>query len=117
MITQEFAEEFARKWVDAWNSHDIDAVLSHYSDDFEMSSPYIIQITGDSSGTLRGKKAVEDYWRKALEKLPTLRFELQKTLVGVESLVLYYRGVRGMAAEVFFFDRSGHVFKAFAHYE
>ena len=58
MISREFAERFSKHWIDSWNSHDLEAVLSHYSDDFEMSSPYTIQIAGESSGTLKGKAAV-----------------------------------------------------------
>lgn len=42
-----FAEQFAADWIDAWNAHDLDRVLAHYSDDFEMSSPVIVQIAGD----------------------------------------------------------------------
>ena len=36
-----FAERFATDWIAAWNSHDLDRVLTHYEDDFEMSSPLI----------------------------------------------------------------------------
>ena len=66
MIDKKFAEHFARDWIDSWNSHDLDRVLSHYSDQFEMSSPVIIQIAGEPSGTLKGKDAVGAYWAKAL---------------------------------------------------
>jgi hypothetical protein len=37
-----FAQHFATEWMAAWNSHDLDRVLSHYSNYFEMSSPYIV---------------------------------------------------------------------------
>lgn len=116
MISREFAERFSKHWIDSWNSHDLEAVLSHYSDDFEMSSPYIIQIAGESSGTLKGKAAVGAYWSAALKTMPDLHFELVKTLVGVESVTLYYRGARGMAAEVFQFNANGIVVRASAHY-
>ena len=116
MISREFAEKFAKHWIEAWNSHDLKHVLSHYADDFEMSSPFIPQIAGEPSGTLKGKAAVGAYWAKALEMMPTLRFELVDALVGVNSITLYYRGVRGMAAEVFFFNADGQVLEAFAHY-
>ena len=76
MIDKIFAEHFANEWIDSWNSHDLDRILSHYTDDFEMSSPLIVQITGESSGTLKGKQAVGDYWAKALARIPDLRFEL-----------------------------------------
>jgi hypothetical protein len=43
MIDKEFAEHFARDRIDSWNSHDLDRILAHYSDQFEISSPLIIQ--------------------------------------------------------------------------
>ena len=116
MIDKTFAEHFAIDWIESWNSHDLDRILSHYSDDFEMSSPLIAQIAGEPSGTLQGKQAVGGYWAKALALIPNLRFELVTTLVGANSITIYYRGARGMAAEVFHFDDAGKVVKAFAHY-
>ena len=117
MISREFGEEFAKEWIEAWNSHDLDRILSHYSEDFTMSSPYIAQIAGVASGSLTGKTAVRAYWAAALQKMPTLRFELVQTLVGADSVTIYYRGVRGMAAEVFFFGQDHLVLRAAAHYE
>jgi ketosteroid isomerase-like protein len=52
------AHHFAAEWIDAWNAHDLDRVLAHYADQFEMSSPFIARIAGEASGSLRGKKAV-----------------------------------------------------------
>ncbi|MFN8627584.1 MAG: nuclear transport factor 2 family protein [Candidatus Binatia bacterium] len=117
MIAPEFAKDFATHWIAAWNSHNLQQVLSHYADDFEMSSPYIAQIAGEPSGILKGKKAVAAYWAVALQKMPNLRFEHVQTLTGVDSVTIYYRGVRGMAAEVFFFNSEGLVVTACAHYE
>ena len=42
MLENNFAEHFAADWIDSWNSHDLGRILSHYTDDFEMSSPIII---------------------------------------------------------------------------
>ena len=50
MITRDRAERFAREWVEAWNAHDLDAILSHYHDDFEMASPRIATVVGEPSG-------------------------------------------------------------------
>ncbi len=117
MVTREFGERFAREWISAWNAHDLDQVLSHYAEGFTMSSPFIAQIAGESSGTLSGKPAVRAYWSAALARMPDLRFELVLSLVGVDSVTIYYRGVRGMAAEVFLFGQDGLVTRAMAHYE
>jgi len=116
MIDKEFAEHFARDWIDSWNSHDLNRILSHYADSFEMSSPVIVQITGEPSGMLKGKGAVRAYWAKALQLNPDLRFELLSTLIGVNSITLHYRSVRGSAAEVFHFGPDQKVVRAYAHY-
>lgn len=115
-IDQHFAEHFAHDWIDSWNSHDLGRILAHYSDDFAMSSPVIVEIAGESTGTLKGRDAVGAYWAKALALLPDLRFELIATLVGVDSITLYYRGARGLAAEVFHFGEDRKVVRAYAHY-
>ncbi len=117
MLDKAFVEHFARDWIDAWNSHDLARILAHYHDDFEMSSPFIVQIANEPSGTLKGKEAVGAYWSKALALIPNLRFELVTVLAGVHSLTLYYKGTRGMSAEVFHFGPDRTVLRAFAHYE
>jgi ketosteroid isomerase-like protein len=116
MMDKGFAERFAKDWIDAWNSHDLDRVLAHYENDFEMSSPIIPALVGEPSGKLKGKAAVGSYWAKALKKLPDLRFELVTALAGVDSVTVYYKSHRGMAAEVLHFGPSGKVRAAFAHY-
>ena len=117
MIEKDFAKKFARDWIDAWNSHDLERILSHYSEQFEMSSPLIIQIAGESSGTLKGKDAVGNYWAKGLEIIPDLRFEFVTLLIGVNSLTLTYKGARGrLSAEVFHFDPDHKVSRSYAHY-
>jgi len=116
-MDKSFADGFAVDWISAWNAHDLERVLAHYADDFEMSSPIIIQIAGEPSGTLQGKAAVRAYWSAALELIPDLHFELISVLVGVRSITLYYKGARDrLAAEVFHFGPDGKVASAFAHY-
>ena len=80
----------------------------------KMSSPVIIQIAGEPSGTLKGKDAVGAYWAKALSLIPDLRFELVTTLIGVNSITLYYKGPRGLSAEVFHFGPDQKVLRAYA---
>jgi ketosteroid isomerase-like protein len=111
-----FAQRFAADWVAAWNAHDLERVLSHYADDFEMTSPLIAQVAGEPSGTLKGKAAVGAYWGKALQLIPDLRFELLTVLVGVGSITLHYRSARGPSAEVLHFGADGKVVRAYAHY-
>jgi hypothetical protein len=118
MIDREFAQKFAREWVQAWNDRDLDSILSHYCDNFEMSSPFIASMTGESSGSLKGKEKVAEYWRNALEKIPDLQFKLIDVCLGINSIVIYYKAVLGkIGAEIMFFDDDGKVIKAIAHYD
>jgi ketosteroid isomerase-like protein len=117
MISISQAQEFAREWVDAWNAHDLDRVLSHYSHDFAMTSPFIAMMAGEPTGTLVGRDSIRGYWAKALERIPELHFELIEVLAGVDSITIYYRAVLGKrAAEVLFFDDNGKVCRGIAHY-
>lgn len=115
-MNKAFAENFAQEWVNAWNAHDLEDILSHYTDDFEMSSPVISQVMGEASGTLKGKSIIADYWRKALVRSPDLHFELSQVLVGANSVAIVYQGVRGLSNEIFIFNAEGKVSQAFAHY-
>lgn len=105
MLDREWALEFADDWIDGWNSHDMVRILSHYSEDFRMSSPLIVARTGCSEGVIVGRDAVARYWAPSLELDPPLRFELIDVLVGVERLTLYYDNVgRRRVAETLTFN-------------
>ena len=117
MINTQFANTFAQDWIEAWNSHDLERVLSHYTDDFEMASPLIVQRMREPSGRLKGKTAVRPYWAQGLAADPPLRFELLQVLTGVDSIALYYRNARGQyCAETLTFNLDGKVVRGCAHY-
>jgi ketosteroid isomerase-like protein len=109
--------KFAEEWINSWNTHNLENILSHYSDDIEITTPMIKLALGVDNGSLKGKELVADYWQKALNKLPDLYFELYDVTVGVDSVALYYKSVMNKKAiEVMFFDEHGKVNKMFAHY-
>ena len=118
MLTKERAMEFAKEWIDAWNAHDLNRILSHYSDEFEMASPRIVQVMNEPTGKLKGKKNVRKYWEKSLNQSSNLRFDFIEVLIGADRLVIYYHNVtrNKKAAEVFIFGSDGQVIKSMAHY-
>ena len=110
-------QKVAEEWIHSWNTHNLEGILSHYSDDIEITTPMIKLALGVDNGSLKGKELVADYWQKALNKLPDLHFELYDVTVGVNSVALYYKSVMNKKAiEVMFFDEYGKVNKMFAHY-
>jgi hypothetical protein len=117
LITEQKANQLAHDWIEAWNRHDLDAILSHYADDVEFTSPFVVKLLGNPSGTIKGKKVLKSYFEKGLETYPDLKFELIQVLTGVDSLTIYYRSVKGMlAAEVMMLKQKGEIAKVMAHY-
>jgi hypothetical protein len=90
MIERGWAEDFARDWIEGWNTHDLDRILAHYADDFEMTSPLIAQRLGIADGKLKRKEAVRRYWSQGLASTPDLRFKLIEVVVGVNSVAVIY---------------------------
>jgi ketosteroid isomerase-like protein len=91
MLEPAWARHFAQEWIAAWNARDLDRVLAHYADDFEMRSPLIVQLMGSQDGVLRGKDSVRAYWRKGLEAQPDLHFQLLDVFLGTDTLAIHFR--------------------------
>ena len=111
MIDRAWAKQFAEDWIEAWNAHDLERILSHYTDDFVMSSPLIIERMGVTEGVLKGKDAVRPYWQGGLEARPPLHFDLRDVLVGVNTIAIYYHSTtrNRMVAEVLTLNAQGQV--------
>lgn len=117
MISQEAAERFADEWMGAWNTHDLERILSHYTEEIEFHSPFVSRLLNQAAGALQGKTALRGYFSTALAAYPELSFELIQVLCGANSVVLYYRSVRQLyAAEVMEFNADGKVRRVLAHY-
>lgn len=105
--------EFSKNWIDSWNLHDIDSILSHYSDDFSLRSPAVQKVLGRGTGEIKGKDAIAAYWKMALAKFPQLRFELVSCYEGVNCLAIHYKGINGtLVIEVMRFNEDGKVNEA-----
>lgn len=111
------AAEFAASWIEAWNAHDLPRILAHYREDVVLYSPLIARVQGENKAYLNGHSTIADYWAVGLQKFPTLHFSLVSTLKGVDSLMIYYRGInQQITAEVFWFDEEGRVHRTAVYY-
>jgi hypothetical protein len=96
MLTAQKAQELGQRWVEAWNAHDLDRILSFFDEAVEMSSPGIIQQGTSADGRLKGKATLRAYWTRVFAALPNLRFELLDVSASPHSVVLRYRNDRNM---------------------
>lgn len=107
------AHEFAKSWEAGWNSHDLDQIMQHYSDDIVFRSRKAVPLTGE--GEIFGKVALRHYWSLALAKQPNLRFSVLDVFEGHQMMVITYSNHNGVkAAETLYFDEEGRVWQAAA---
>ena len=108
--------EFEREWIDAWNAHDIDRIVSHYRHDVRFASPFAAR-WGARNGELVGLTALRDYFELGLASYPDLHFQPIAALGGIGSIALHYRSVEDrQAIEVMQFDARGLVRRSAAYY-
>ncbi len=108
----------AQEWLNAWNAHDLEAIMAHYAEDITFYSPFIRQLNNDPAGRIQGKAALKAYFERALVAYPDLQFEPYHVMEGVDSIVIYYKSVKGLlAAEMMLLNEAGKVREVRAHYK
>ncbi|MEW5743016.1 MAG: nuclear transport factor 2 family protein [Myxococcota bacterium] len=83
-------EAVARAWLDAFNRHDVDALVALYAEDATHTSPKIRALHPDTGGKLRGRAALKAWWEDANRRLPGLRYEATAVTANDERVFLEY---------------------------
>jgi SnoaL-like domain len=118
MLTVANASQFAEEWIEAWNNHDLNRILAHYSDDIIFSSPLLASLGGVATGNLSGREALGVYFKAALGKFPSLRFELRAVFHGTDALTMVYKSVNDLvAAETMVLNDDFQIKRVWAQYD
>jgi hypothetical protein len=108
---------FARQWVAAWNSHDLEAIMAHYDVDVVLISPVAAKLLDDPTGTVEGKAALRNYFKRGLNLYPNLHFELLDVMCGLSSVVICYKNQKGTrTAEFMEFGKNAKIIRVVANY-
>jgi len=112
------AREIAEDWVAAWNTRDLERILSHYTDDVLFSSPSVVTRYGEPTGMLRGKHALREHFRRGLETFGVnVRFTIIDVLSGVNGYTVYYLRENGATVvDNVIVNASGKAMQVHAHY-
>jgi ketosteroid isomerase-like protein len=112
-MTTDDARSFAARWAEAWNRRDIEQVLADFHDEVEFTSPTALAVMG--TPTVRGKGSLREYWTKALARLGSLQFTVDRVVWDPDSremAILYTSEIDGKARRVsenLRFDAAGRV--------
>lgn len=91
-------KQIALRWFDAFNAHDLDMLLSLYSDTAQHYSPKLKSRRPETNGLVSGKAALRDWWKDAFERLPDLQYTVVKLTADEEQVFMeYIRRVSGEA--------------------
>jgi ketosteroid isomerase-like protein len=89
-------KQIAQQWFAAFNTHDLEKLLSLYHEQAEHYSPKLKIRQPETNGLIKGKAALRSWWKDAFDRLPTLRYEVQKLTADTEQVFMeYIRHVEG----------------------
>jgi hypothetical protein len=118
MLTAAEGHELAQDWIEAWNDHDLDRIITHYADDVVFLSPFVQKIGVSDSGAVLGRDALRAYFRAALDRYPLLTFRLVDVFRGIDSVTVLYESVNGLlAAETMMLNERNQVSRVLAQYD
>lgn len=110
LIDADFAQRFVQTWLQAWNDHDLDAVLALYAEDAALHSPRFNTVLGAEADIVCGHAELRRYWARALELSGDLFFAIDKVFIGSDALTVAYINHRQQeVAETFIFGANGKV--------
>lgn len=67
-------EKIALAWFNAFNTHNLELLLSLYSDDAKHFSPKLKLRKPETNGYVKGKNELRAWWQDAFERLPSLYY-------------------------------------------
>jgi len=108
--------EHADRWLEAWNAHDLDAIVACYSEEVAFAIPALV---GDAAeGQIEGRGKLREHFRHGLELAPNLTVSEESLLEGPGGFALLYRREDGhRAIEAVELDEAGLVARARVYYE
>lgn len=88
--------QIANRWMLAFNEHNLEMLLSLYHNEAFHFSPKLLIRLPETKGLIKGKVAMNSWWKDAFDRLPTLTY-LPTNFIANDSMVFmeYLRKVKG----------------------
>jgi hypothetical protein len=110
--------EHADRWLEAWNAHDLDAIVDLYAEEVDFASPTVAAFGGSKEGRLSGREELRAHFARGLERTPGLAFTEEALLTGTGGYALVYTREDGArVVESVELDEHGRAIRARAFYE
>lgn len=95
-MTPQDLKDIANLWFKAFNEQNLDELLSLYGESAQHYSPKLKIREPETNGLIQGKDALRNWWKDCFERLPTLRYQVNKLTADSEQVFMEYtRKVEG----------------------
>jgi SnoaL-like domain len=122
MLDDAAVDELRRHWDEGWNGYHLDTIMAPFAADVVFSSPFVAKRTGDPQRTtIEGYDALRAYVADALRGVPGIRYTVDATYAGTDSIVILYTchlpdGTDQPGADSMRVDDDGKVVEWRCHY-
>ena len=83
-------KEIAIRWFEAFNTHDLEKLLSLYHQSAKHYSPKLKIRLPETQGLICGKDALRHWWQDAFERIPSLNYEVIKLTADDHQVFMEY---------------------------
>jgi hypothetical protein len=114
--------ELRLHWEEGWNRADLDTIMAPFAAGVVFRSPFVAKVTGDPTRTtVEGYEALRAYVADSLRRAPGIRYTVDATYTGTDSIVLLYTvhrpdGTDTPGADTMRVDSQGKVVEWCCHY-
>ncbi|MBS1950842.1 MAG: hypothetical protein OJF59_002255 [Cytophagales bacterium] len=89
-MTDHELNAIATQWFDAFNTKNLDQLLSLYHDQAEHFSPKLKVRQPETNGLIKGKAALRAWWQDAFDRLPSLRYKIVRLTPNQDRVFMEY---------------------------
>lgn len=89
MKTEEL-ENIAHDWFAAFNSHNLEQLLSLYDEEARHFSPKLKIRKPETNGYVSGKTALREWWQDAFDRLPSLQYNVTTLTANSDRVFMEY---------------------------
>jgi predicted SnoaL-like aldol condensation-catalyzing enzyme len=86
----EHNKQIAIQWFEAFNNHDVEAILKLYDDNAQHYSPKLKVHHPETNGLIKGKAALNKWWTDAFARLPDLKYHVLKFTADANQVFMEY---------------------------
>ena len=83
-------KEIATKWFEAFNTHDLEKLLSLYHQTAKHYSPKLKIRLPETQGLICGKDELRNWWKDAFDRLPTLNYKVKSLTANSDRVFMEY---------------------------